>query len=54
METCVLGEERVTCGGEQEIVNDVYVQEVTENVFFLGMHLCAASVVRQVNDSVSS
>ncbi len=32
--TCVLGEERVTCGGEQEKVNDVCGQQVMENVSF--------------------
>lgn len=32
--TCVLGEERVTFGGEQEKVNDVCGLQVMENVSF--------------------
>lgn len=41
------------CGGEQERVIDVYGQQVMENVSFLGIHLCVASVVMQVNGSAA-
>lgn len=53
MEICVFGEERASCGGEQETVNGVYGQQVMESVSFLGMHLCVASLVMQVNDSAA-
>lgn len=53
MEICVLGEERVIFGGEQEKVNDVCGQKVMENASFLVMHLFAVSVVMQVNGSAA-
>lgn len=54
MEICVLEEVRATCVDELEMESDVYGKQVMGNVFFLGMPLCAFSVVSQVNGSAVS